>query len=155
MRISDWSSDLCSSDLERVEQPLHRSFLGSGAHGFAAAVLFEPHGFLDEVARNLLDIAADIADLGELGRLDFDERCVGELGEAARNLGLAAARGPDHQDVLGAELVAQIGRKLLAAPAVAQRHRDRALRSEEHTPELQSLMRISYAVFCLKKKNKR
>src|SRR3546814_5017582 len=31
---------------------------------------------------------------------------------------------------------------------------DRDLRSEEHTSELQSLMRISYAVFCLKKKNK-
>src|SRR3546814_6021110 len=30
----------------------------------------------------------------------------------------------------------------------------RALRSEEHTSELQSLMRISYAVFCLKKKKK-
>src|SRR3546814_4977503 len=30
---------------------------------------------------------------------------------------------------------------------------DTALRSEEHTSELQSLMRISYAVFCLKKKN--
>src|SRR3546814_8102699 len=30
----------------------------------------------------------------------------------------------------------------------------RALRSEEHTSELQSLMRISYAVFCLKKKNR-
>src|SRR3546814_1766348 len=30
----------------------------------------------------------------------------------------------------------------------------RSLRSEEHTSELQSLMRISYAVFCLKKKNK-
>src|SRR3546814_1859752 len=29
-----------------------------------------------------------------------------------------------------------------------------SLRSEEHTSELQSLMRISYAVFCLKKKNK-
>src|SRR3546814_5979162 len=29
----------------------------------------------------------------------------------------------------------------------------RAVRSEEHTSELQSLMRISYAVFCLKKKN--
>src|SRR3546814_9632869 len=29
----------------------------------------------------------------------------------------------------------------------------RAMRSEEHTSELQSLMRISYAVFCLKKKN--
>src|SRR3546814_3123114 len=33
--------------------------------------------------------------------------------------------------------------------------RARARRSEEHTSELQSLMRISYAVFCLKKKNKR
>src|SRR3546814_5906777 len=31
---------------------------------------------------------------------------------------------------------------------------DNAVRSEEHTSELQSLMRISYAVFCLKKKNK-
>src|SRR3546814_5617881 len=37
----------------------------------------------------------------------------------------------------------------------ARRHRkiDRSSRSEEHTSELQSLMRISYAVFCLKKKN--
>src|SRR3546814_10283041 len=33
-------------------------------------------------------------------------------------------------------------------------HDHRLLRSEEHTSELQSLMRISYAVFCLKKKNK-
>src|SRR3546814_8755429 len=32
---------------------------------------------------------------------------------------------------------------------------DRGIRSEEHTSELQSLMRISYAVFCLKKKNTR
>src|SRR3546814_5059438 len=32
--------------------------------------------------------------------------------------------------------------------------RDHGFRSEEHTSELQSLMRISYAVFCLKKKNK-
>src|SRR3546814_5219283 len=48
-------------------------------------------------------------------------------------------------------------------PARAERSRDRGLfsralrcgpRSEEHTSELQSLMRISYAVFCLKKKNK-
>src|SRR3546814_10374692 len=42
-----------------------------------------------------------------------------------------------------------LGRRLAA------RHSERAaaLRSEEHTSELQSLMRISYAVFCLKKKN--
>src|SRR3546814_1254693 len=34
-----------------------------------------------------------------------------------------------------------------------QRHEDRPFRSEEHTSELQSLMRISYAVFCLKKQH--
>src|SRR3546814_6626313 len=54
-------------------------------------------------------------------------------------------------------------RRLEARPAVAQpeghaahhgadRARGSGLRSEEHTSELQSLMRISYAVFCLKKK---
>src|SRR3546814_975268 len=36
-----------------------------------------------------------------------------------------------------------------------QMRRDEILRSEEHTSELQSLMRISYAVFCLKKKKNR
>src|SRR3546814_9799499 len=36
--------------------------------------------------------------------------------------------------------------------AALLRHASEALRSEEHTSELQSLMRISYAVFCLKKK---
>src|SRR3546814_5487033 len=38
---------------------------------------------------------------------------------------------------------------------LTDRQRDCVLRSEEHTSELQSLMRISYAVFCLKKKNNR
>src|SRR3546814_8702525 len=38
-------------------------------------------------------------------------------------------------------------------PAAEQRRSERQGRSEEHTSELQSLMRISYAVFCLKKKN--
>src|SRR3546814_1645054 len=37
--------------------------------------------------------------------------------------------------------------------ATGRRKGARILRSEEHTSELQSLMRISYAVFCLKKKN--
>src|SRR3546814_5328201 len=49
------------------------------------------------------------------------------------------------------------GRSARAAhcPCGQRRQRDRrAHRSEEHTSELQSLMRISYAVFCLKKKNK-
>src|SRR3546814_6604999 len=42
----------------------------------------------------------------------------------------------------------------LPARTDAGRHRDDGNRSEEHTSELQSLMRISYAVFCLKKKKK-
>src|SRR5690606_33940945 len=39
----------------------------------------------------------------------------------------AAPGGADHQDVLGRDLVAQLGRKALTTPAIAQRHRDRAL----------------------------
>src|SRR3546814_8152273 len=42
----------------------------------------------------------------------------------------------------------------LKRSAWAQKAKGRSLRSEEHTSELQSLMRISYAVFCLKKKKK-
>src|SRR3546814_1406071 len=44
--------------------------------------------------------------------------------------------------------------QLLGAAAVGMVPPDSLLRSEEHTSELQSLMRISYAVFCLKKKKK-
>src|SRR3546814_6822773 len=56
----------------------------------------------------------------------------------------------DHRVVdgaLGAEVLREL-KAILEEPLRA------LLRSEEHTSELQSLMRISYAVFCLKKKNK-
>src|SRR3546814_13595096 len=52
-----------------------------------------------------------------------------------------------HQPVDG---VRQVG--VAADRGLAQRHGRRVQRSEEHTSELQSLTRISYAVFCLKKK---
>src|SRR3546814_9281770 len=58
-----------------------------------------------------------------------------------------AARRPVYRRG-GARDPAPALRALLDARAQASRHR-----SEEHTSELQSLMRISYAVFCLKKKN--
>src|SRR3546814_5713863 len=48
-----------------------------------------------------------------------------------------------------AALGSDLDEAIIFAPVEA----DRAVRSEEHTSELQSLMRISYAVFCLKKKN--
>src|SRR3546814_4093463 len=51
-------------------------------------------------------------------------------------------------DGLGVDQGLAVEAELLALAAL----RGKALRSEEHTSELQSLMRISYAVFCLKKK---
>ena len=82
---------------------------------------------LDQVAHDLLDVAADIADLGEFRRLDLEERRAGELGETARDFGLADAGRPDHQDVLRQHLLAQLVVELQPPPAVAQRDRDGAL----------------------------
>src|SRR3546814_1030036 len=60
-------------------------------------------------------------------------------------------------DTLTGEQVAVLD-ELVLYPAThyvtGEERMHRAIRSEEHTSELQSLMRISYAVFCLKKKNK-
>src|SRR3546814_6832636 len=93
-------------------------------------------------------------------------------GRLKPNRGPAAAiqpSGPDHlariEDIVGVEGALQpahhldLDRRLVVHDLVdlhaadAMFGRDRALhRSEEHTSELQSLMRLSYAVFCLKKK---
>ncbi len=112
---------------EGLEQPVHRRLARRLAHGLAAPLLLEPDRFLGEVAGDLLDVAADVADLGELGRLDLDERRVRQLRQTPADLGLAATGRADHQDVLRRDLVAQLGGKALATPAVAQRHGDRAL----------------------------
>src|SRR3546814_7290930 len=100
MRMSDWSSDVCSSDLPRAPD---------------------------------MDQAAPRAGAAQCG-------CLETKGSAMRiasqlPVPAAAARvmpGPSGSDV-------EDGAAAL-------------VRSEEHTSELQSLMRISYAVFCLKKK---
>ena len=82
---------------------------------------------VDQIADDRVDVAADVADLGELGRLDLDERRIGEPREAARDFGLAHAGRADHQDVLRRDLLAQRLGHLLPPPAVAQRDGDRAL----------------------------
>src|SRR3546814_5539411 len=106
MRISDWSSDVCSSDLQRLARRTglagHRHALGQLAAARAGVT-------------GILAVAAH-ADTGE-------RRCHVGFAEAQVRGGLFDAAGT---------LV--------------------EVRSEEHTSELQSLMRISYAVFCLKKK---
>src|SRR3546814_5662020 len=107
MRISDWSSDVCSSDL-------HRS-----------ADRHEPL-----LARWLCDSGTGQSRLAHLASATQKPgRCAG---------GRPPAAVRPHR------------------PAATEVRRDVwiAVRSEEHTSELQSLMRISYAVFCLKKKTK-
>src|SRR3546814_4665472 len=67
--------------------------------------------------------------------------------ELAAEEGVAAA-GVDHVARAEGQRIA------VGAPRMHQRRAAVGARSEEHTSELQSLMRISYAVFCLKKKKK-
>jgi len=67
---------------------------------------------LDQIADDLLDVAADIPDLGELGGLDLDERRARELCQSSRDLGFANAGWPDHQNVFGQHFLAQGAREL-------------------------------------------
>src|SRR3546814_10298314 len=99
MRISDWSSDVCSSDLRKNVD------ISAGASS--------------EPAEGVCSMLA--SDLKRALREFFDhvERIVDRQGEGGSDIAILAS----------------------------------SVRSEEHTSELQSLMRSSYAVFCLKKKN--
>src|SRR3546814_2483594 len=110
MRISDWSSDVCSSDLggSRSQPQLlgcllsrHPAAGGTTGNGGHAA---RP----DNVGRQAISLCSNCDD------------------------DIRRGRGSGFPGVLGFDVMEQ-------------------LRSEEHTSELQSLMRISYAVFCLKK----
>src|SRR3546814_7635459 len=109
MRISDWSSDVCSSDL--LDQPDLDVLLGQ---------------LLAERRHEALNAGL---------RCDIDR--------AARRLRYRGHR-PDEDDVASRR---HAPRRLLRANQIGGQ-----IRSEEHTSELQSLMRISYAVFCLQKK---
>src|SRR3546814_9798277 len=68
---------------------------------------------------------------------------------AARDGGVQIAKG--HPARVGG-IIAETDQRMASLDPVALQHRGG--RSEEHTSELQSLMRISYAVFCLKKTKK-
>src|SRR3546814_3569525 len=108
MRISDWSSDVCSSDLE--------------TEGRARQCPVD--------ARRRAHIRTRTA----------------AAAISARTVRRDAAAGDDRD---GAALQALAADRRRADDGA---RRDGPGRSEEHTSELQSLMRISYAVFCLKKK---
>src|SRR3546814_8002713 len=92
----------------------------------------------------------DPACLQEIDRRLFDQGSNGRLFALSEVLDLGRQ--------LGFHRCCEISRVGAARPTPGQRNREKrvflSFRSEEHTSELQSLMRISYAVFCLKKKKK-
>src|SRR3546814_2614426 len=102
MRISDWSSDVCSSDLRRTMSPCPPDRLNAAR---------------------------------ALSRISVSPVTSGRGGSLTHGLAAAAVKGPAS-----------------SAALTATRRKAIAARSEEHTSELQELMRITYAVFCLKKK---
>src|SRR3546814_10683975 len=110
MRISDWSSDVCSSDLPDAARDIDRA---------AEAADLEPRRILAGI-----NAAADD------GAVDYEAE-----------IGAGSGDGADGDVAVG------------GADPHGGRFAERAdHRSEEHTSELQSLMRITYAVFCLTKK---
>src|SRR3546814_5392323 len=132
MRISDWSSDVCSSDLART-LPLPDVFEHGAARFGPAVDRRSPRGIEKFPARGS-------------GQRAEGDRCIRrpECGEADSFDRLPGV-GRDDPERVDIRQLALIGRHAGGRVALD-------VRSEEHTSELQSLMRISYAVFCLKKK---
>ena len=97
-------------------------------HILAAGCLDHAYAGLKQITDHLVHITAHIARFGELGGLHLQEWRIGEPRQAPRNLGLADAGGPDHQDILRRDFLAHLAGELLPAPAVSQRNRHGALR---------------------------
>src|SRR3546814_2475675 len=146
MRISDWSSDVCSSDLARgawvafaVAQTLEVTL--NVADGGRA------NGFHDHLGRLLgIEVAQWWRPTAEnfFGRVKKDIML-----EALVDIGGPVLRGR-YKDAKKTELANACASLCNGRGIVEAEIREK--RSEEHTSELQSLMRISYAVFGLQKK---
>src|SRR3546814_5186327 len=119
MRISDWSSDVCSSDLgATLDRPKHAALPNQDASpSFSPTVTSGIRPQLSASGGRHIPIRTG-ARSDNLLSLPRHDKAAGRAGG----------------------LLSEGGRS--------------GTRSEEHTSELQSLMRISYAVFCLKKKKK-
>src|SRR3546814_3553079 len=136
MRISDWSSDVCSSDLASFD---------SVAEPLAAAAIVETamqrFGRLDGVVNNA-GILRD-AIFHKMSVADFEAvikvHLMGSfyVSHAAARIFREQESGAFVHFTSTSGLIGNVGQANYAAA-----------RSEEHTSELQSLMRISYAVFC-------
>src|SRR3546814_1872256 len=143
MRISDWSSDVCSSDLIgfALLDPVGPAELNAPV----ADRLFEAGRRRERTNAAFVYLRSDIVDeiVGNLHRLPRADRIY------IKRVRCGNARGAERGHVADPAIISLRGEN---ARAKGQAVGD-IERSEEHTSELQSLMRISYAVFCLKKKN--
>src|SRR5213080_4129602 len=113
---------------QQIQQALFRARFGLGIDVVLALGAHHVDRHVHELAHHGLDVAAHVADLGELGRLDLQERRAREARQPARDLGLPHPGGADHDDVVREDLVADVLRRLRATPAVAHRDRDGLLR---------------------------
>src|SRR3546814_10713372 len=133
MRISDWISDVCSSDL--AGRLAVQGRLGDGdAELRPDQVIGLVHGGIAAAGIGGEPVFLEAASGVVAGRF---EHHVDAPAQVARDRTAVALQAGHHLDLALAVEHAALGR----GPQ----------RSEEHTSELQSLMRISYAVFCLKK----
>src|SRR3546814_6090838 len=129
MRISDWSSDVCSSDLYSL---------------LLIVLLARPQGLLGK--RTLEALGGAGAAGGSMPTTSL--LAAGSSSQRGRHAVLFLR--PRWLVLLGAALA--LVPLLVDDSYLLQAFLYGLIRSEEHTSELQSLMRISYAVFCLKKK---
>src|SRR3546814_9227269 len=137
MRISDWSSDVCSSDLFVLcddARIIAYYSLASSSIACAEAV--------GRFRRNMPHPIPVIT----LARLAIDQSLRG------KGFGRGLVRDAGSRVIAAADIIGVRGMIVHAISEDAKQFYLRCgFRSEEHTSELQSLMRISYAVFCLKK----
>src|SRR3546814_6891891 len=145
MRISDWSSDVCSSDLglevvgaQIVEQLDHRLKDHSGIEVAGGRVL----GLGDPVMYFRGEGLDRHPGVGGVDDLDQRFFAAGHDGLHVAGRGGLQRRGRCPAGIGGRQLLR----------LVAREEKLEVDRTEAHTSELQSLMRISYAVFCLKTK---
>src|SRR3546814_1890406 len=132
MRISDWSSDVCSPDLEIDD----RCRLAAGR---------VEHRVVPEVEIDL-ELRPPLDGEGQ----EVAQRARRLLLRARHQVGSAVDVPTDDEDRPRRVEDGPLERGEIGGPV----DQEGQARSEEHTSELQSLMRISYAVFCLKKKKK-
>src|SRR3546814_5397676 len=140
MRISDWSSDVCSSDLK-----------GTGKE---QQIKIQASGGLNDA-----DIDQMVKDAEQFAEEDKKRREAAEAKNNAESLIHSTERQlEEHGDKVDAALKSEIEAAVAEAKTAVEGGNPAAMtekRSEEHTSELQSLMRISYAVICLTKQNRR